>query len=286
MKIGYLGSGELGFLMLKYIDTNHDVVFVMTNAKSEELIRYSNKEQIPVYCGNPREPIARDFYSKFNIEILISINYLFLIDKPLINLPSKIAFNIHGSKLPKYRGRTPHVWAIINGEKFTAVTAHLIDEGCDSGEIISQKIIEIGTNETGNDLLLKFQKIYPTLIKEILDTLSEGQLTLIPQDESQATYFGVREPKDGRVDWNWQKERIYNWVRAQAYPYPGAFTYLGGEKIIIDKIAYTNHGFNYDMPNGLIISRQPILVKTNNGVIEILEIRNKIIQNIKEEKFS
>lgn len=286
MRIGYLGSGELGYLMLKFIDTGYDVVFVMTNAKSEEIIRFSNENQIPVYCGNPRESLAHDFYSKFNIEVLISVNYIFLIDRPLINLASKIAFNIHGSKLPKYRGRTPHVWAIINGEKYTGITAHLIDEGCDTGEIISQKIIEIGTNETGNDLLLKFKKVYPILIKNILDKLSKGQLSLTPQDESQATYFGPREPKDGRIDWNWQKERIFNWIRAQAYPYPGAFTYLDGKKIIIDKVVFSSIGYRSEMPNGLIISKKPFLVKTNNGVIELLKIRNEVNHNIKGEKFS
>jgi methionyl-tRNA formyltransferase len=86
--------------------------------------------------------------------------------------------------------------------------------------------------------------------------------------------FGKRTPEDGLIDWNWQKERIRNWVRAQAYPYPGAFTYYDKQKVIIDEVAYTNSGFNSNMKNGLILAVKPKLeVKTPNGALVINKMR-------------
>jgi len=91
----------------------------------------------------------------------------------------------------------------------------------------------------------------------------------MPQDESKATYFGKRTPDDGEINWYWQKERIRNWVRAQALPYPGAFTWVGQEKMIIDEIAFDDTGFHSDIPNGTVLSLSPVRVKTPNGVIRI-----------------
>jgi methionyl-tRNA formyltransferase len=95
------------------------------------------------------------------------------------------------------------------------------------------------------------------------------------QNNSNATYFGKRTPDDGEINWNWSKERIYNWVRAQSNPYPGAFAYLNGKKVIIDKVSFSEYGFEESMPNGLILKTTPeILVKTANGVIVLKRIRN------------
>src|SRR5690606_33504394 len=97
--------------------------------------------------------------------------YLFIIDKKIIDLATSIAFNIHGSLLPKYRGRTPHVWSIINNEKFTGITAHIIDEGCDTGDIIEQVKIKISKSDTGASLLEKYNLLYLPLIRSVLEKI-------------------------------------------------------------------------------------------------------------------
>ena len=189
---------------------------------------------------------------------------------------AKFAVNIHGSLLPRYRGRTPHVWAIINNETKTGVTAHLIDDGCDTGDIIKQKEVIIDNTDTGADILQKFNKLYVPLVDEILTDFERGSITPLPQNNKNATFFGKRTPNDGRINWGWQKERIRNWVRAQAYPYPGAFTYSEGldEKVIIDEVVFSDRGFNETDLNGLIVSLNPICVKTPNGILELRNIRN------------
>lgn len=274
MRLGILASGGLGFYVLQDLVESHEVIFAMTDKATQDIISFCKSEGIPCFQGNPRKGACETFIQDKAVDILISVNYLFLIEKELINLPGKMAFNIHGSLLPKYRGRTPHVWAIINNEKEAGITAHVIDEGCDTGDVLAQKSIPIETNDTGSDILKKYEQAYLPLIESVLNSLEEGNVKRISQDDSKATYFGKRTPDDGHINWHWQRERIFNWVRAQAHPYPGAFTYYQGEKITIDAIEFDNYGYSYDESDGKILSLNPIRVKTPNGVVLLKTLRH------------
>jgi methionyl-tRNA formyltransferase len=282
MTLGLLASGNLGKTILVFlIEKDYSIDFVFTDKNSIDIINICNENRIDLFIGNPRNNRCIEFIHNRKIDVLISINYLFIIEKELINLPSKIAFNIHGSLLPKYRGRTPHVWAIINNETITGITAHIMNEECDSGDIIHQIKVPIDRADTGATLLEKYKKLYIQMVIYVLDNIEKGNIILKHQNDSFATYFGKRTPEDGQINWNWQKERIYNWVRAQSFPYPGAFTMLKGQKIVVDKISYSEYGFNSNMPNGLILKNKPlILVKTPNGVVELTKIRNNQIVTI------
>ncbi len=276
MKLAILVSGGLGLQTLSKINEEYQVSCVLTDSKSPSIITYCEDKNIPVFKGNPRKGEGYNFLKSFDIDILTSINYLFLIEEDIINHPKQFAFNIHGSLLPKYRGRTPHVWAIINNENKTGITAHLIEKGCDTGSIISQIEIPINKKDTGAKMLEKYAEAYYPLVKKVLSTPNKNMLKLKVQEEDKATYFGKRTPDDGEIDWDWSKERIYNWVRAQANPYPGAFSFYEKEKIIIDEISFTDVGFHFQNENGLIIANEPkILIKTSNGVIGLETIRTE-----------
>lgn len=273
MRIGLLASGGLGLDVVNYFLGKSVLTFVMTDKKSTSIIELAKEKKLPCFVGNPREGRSQDFIKDKQIDVLISVNYLFLIEKDLIRLPEKMAFNIHGSLLPKYRGRTPHVWAIINNEVETGITAHLIDKDCDTGDIIEQIKIPIEKDDTGANILTKYSENYIPLIERVISKIEDGTLSLSPQDNSKATFFGKRTPEDGKINWNWQKERIRNWVRAQTFPYPGAFTFLDGKKIIIDEVVFDETGFEGAMANGLILSTDPFLVKSPNGVIRVNKFR-------------
>ncbi len=278
MKIGLLISGRLGLTLLNYIIDKYIIDFVMTDNKSDDIINKCKTEKIDIFIGNPRNGKCSSFISKREIDILASINYLFLIERELIELPKVLAFNIHGSLLPKYRGRTPHVWAIINNEIETGITAHIINKECDKGEIIEQIKIDIDGNDTGADILNRFESLYIPLFDSVIKNICNNTLKIKTQNENNATYFGKRTPEDGLINWSWQKERIRNWVRAQANPYPGAFTFYNNQKVVIDKIVFSDKGFSDNMPNGLIIDiNQNIYVKTPNGVVELVDVRTKNI---------
>ncbi len=285
--IGFLCSGELGLNTLKFLSREFIPQFIFTDNHSDGIIEFATNNGIPIFIGNPRKKDPSEFLKKFKTDIIFSVNYLFIVEKNILNHPKFYAINLHGSLLPKYRGRTPHVWAIINGEKETGITAHIMAEGCDTGDIVLQRVIQIGLNHTGADILKEFKTIYPEMIFKLIMQIKTNQLKCIKQDHSKATYFGKRTSIDGQINWNWQRERIYNWVRAQAYPYPGAYTMLRDQKIIIDQIIFSELGYENDMPNGLILRTDPtILVKTPNGVIELIKVRNdSMITVISKEIF-
>lgn len=270
-----LVSGDLGLEILENLYENIDVRLhsVFTDKKSEKIIDFCNKMRIPVFIGNPRNGKAQFFIKETEKpDILLSVNYLFLIERDLIEYPKNYAVNIHGSLLPKYRGRTPHVWAIINNEKQTGITAHIITEECDKGAIICQKIIPISINDTGGSILKIYKETYPVIINELIYKIQNNEINMIAQDEKKATYFPKRTPEDGEIDWSWQRERIYNWVRAMAPPeYPGAFFYLNKEKIIIEKAEFSECGFPLGTKDGEILyyNDKSYIIKTPNGCIKL-----------------
>lgn len=286
-KIIVFASGILGLKMLDYIKQISEIEFIATDSKSDGIIEFASQNDIEIFIGKPNknELILKLGNKKSNI--LLSINYLFLLEGKIFRL-FDYPINIHGSLLPKYRGRTPHVWAIINNESETGITAHFIEEGCDEGDIIIQKLIKIEDHYTGADLLNVFQNEYPKIIKRILELINKSHIIRIPQDSKFATSFPKREPDEGRLNWNWQKERIYNWVRALSHPYPGAFTYFNNEKIIIDEVSFSNFGFDSSLENGTIIyinnNNLPV-VKVQNGAIEIVKMRSYSSKFFKNKKF-
>ena len=276
MNLALFVSGGLGFKVLDHLkESGHSIKCVYTDSNSVEIIDTANASRLPVFIGNPRTERALRFIDDYAIDMILSVNYLFLIERSLFS-KGKLAVNIHGSLLPKYRGRSPHVWAIINNESQTGITAHLIDDGCDTGDIVKQKEVIIDYTDTGADILEKFKMLYVPLVDEILSDFEHGSIKPLPQNNKFATFFGKRTPDDGRINWHWHKERIRNWVRAQAYPYPGAFTYVEDRdvKVIIDEVDFSDRGFKETDRNGLIVSLNPICVKTPNGVLELRKIRN------------
>jgi len=278
LKIGVLCSGNLGLEIVEKIKKNYDVQCILTDKNSTGIIAYSKKRKIPHFIGNPRKNRGYTFIKDFGIDILISINYLFLIEEDIINHPTKLAFNIHGSLLPKYRGRTPHVWAIINGETEVGITAHIIDSGCDTGNIIKQIKIPVEEEDTGGMILEKYSSAYFPLVEKVLRSAESGELCEEEQDEEESTYFGKRTPQDGQINWNWKSERIRNWIRAQAYPYPGAFTFYKGQKVVLDKVSLNSKSYQKNIENGFVLEISPkLVVKTSDGSLIIESIRTKSV---------
>lgn len=268
MNFAFLVSGSLGFKILESSYACNEISFVMTDSQSDDIIQFCLKNSINYFVGNPRKNKASEFLKSNKADYLFSINYLFIVEADVFNSIKNYCINFHGSLLPKYRGRTPHVWAIINNEKITGITAHLMTENCDEGDIVYQKKIEIPSDITGGELLRIYMNQYPIIVEKVTNLIKTNSIHFTPQNNTLATWFGKRTAEDGKINWDWQKERIYNWVRAQAHPYPGSFTFLNGTKIIINAISFSEYGFDYSIPYGTILQggEKPI-VKTSNGAI-------------------
>ncbi|MGN0739652.1 MAG: methionyl-tRNA formyltransferase [Treponema sp.] len=285
LSICLLASGNLGLTLLNHIalKSNCAMHSVFTDKKSDGIISFCKENNIACFSGNPRGGVTANFRASLitRPDIILSVNYLFLIEKDLISYPIQYAVNVHGSLLPKYRGRTPHVWAIINGEKKTGITAHLITSECDKGAIIAQKEIPVSDSDTGGTILAKYKEFYPLLIDEVIKKILFGNLadSITEQDETMATYYPKRTPDDGKIDWNWQKERIYNWVRAMAPPeYPGAFFFDDGKKIIVQKIEFLQTGFPQGAENGKVIAqdKNSYIIKVPNGCVKAVVYSSEI----------
>lgn len=255
-KVIFCGFGKLGKDCMKAIlEKGYQIKYVMTHRENEvnSVDTFAQSEGIEYSYVDARKNL-RDLTEQIKSispDFLISVNYRYIIPKEIFTL-ADFALNIHGSLLPKYRGRTPHVWSIINGETESGITCHLIEESVDTGDIISQKVIPIEPKDTGYSLLKKFESEYPTLLIDSIEKLINGS-DLTKQDDKFASYYGKRSPDMGYIDFRKRANEVINFVRAQAEPYPGAYYYLlDGRKIIINRIAiHEINDFNTEI--GVII---------------------------------
>lgn len=254
-KIVFCGFGKLGKECMKAIlEKGYQIRYVMTHRENEKdsVDTFSQNMGIEYSYLDARKNVEKisEQLKIIKPDFLISVNYRYILPKEIYNL-ADFAINIHGSLLPKYRGRTPHVWSIINGEKESGITCHMIEETVDTGEIISQIVIPIEKDDTGYSLLKKFEANYPTILVDSIDKLlNENQLD--KQDENLASYYGKRTSDMGYIDFRKTASEVIDFVRAQSEPYPGAYYYLiDGRKIIINKIA-TCELIDLDIPIGVI----------------------------------
>lgn len=237
MNIIFAGFGKLGLSSLNLlIDAGYRVDYILTHKSTDDstsLTSVSEKNSIPYSTVDLRKnPEVKEKIIQRKADIFISINYRYIIEQEVLD-SFKIPMNIHGSLLPRYRGRTPHVWAIINGENQAGVTCHIMDAGVDTGPIIHQVPVPIDKDDSGADLLEKYEKVYPECLRRSLEKISQGYEPE-KQDHSQATYFGKRTPDMGYIDITKSKTDVLNFIRAQRKPYPGAYFYLSnGKRIII-----------------------------------------------------
>jgi methionyl-tRNA formyltransferase len=165
--------------------------------------------------------------------VIYSFSYRYLIPDRVLGLARLGAYNLHPSILPAYRGRAPVNWMLVNGEREAGVTLHLMVARADAGDIVGQRSIAI---DDGDNALTLYRKLVPLgveLINEMHPQIVAGNPRRRKMDISKGSYFGRRKPEDGRIDWRWPARRIFNLVRAVTHPYPGAFCFAGGRKLMV-----------------------------------------------------
>jgi len=166
-------------------------------------------------------------------DFIFSFYYRRLLPPSVLAAARRGALNLHGSLLPKYRGRCPVNWVLVHGERETGVTLHYMEKTADSGDIVEQRHVPITDDDTAHSLYGKLAVAAADLMRETYPALCAGTAPRIPQDAAAATYFGGRKPADGRIDWHQDARQVYNLIRAVAHPYPGAFTYWRGQQLFI-----------------------------------------------------
>jgi methionyl-tRNA formyltransferase len=167
--------------------------------------------------------------------ILFSFYYRRMVAPAILAIPPLGALNLHGSLLPRYRGRAPVNWVLAKGETETGVTLHYMTAKPDAGDIVAQRRVPIEFEDTAPVLFRKIVAAGRELLRDTLPLLREGKAPRIPQDLSRGSYCRGRRPEDGGIDWSRSAVEIHNLVRAVTRPYPGAFTSLGGRKLYVWK---------------------------------------------------
>lgn len=224
--------------------------------------------------SNGKDQKLEHFIRNVNPDLLLITDYRYLLPTSILNLAPLGVINLHPSLLPKYRGRAPINWAILNGETNLGLTAHFVDNGMDTGDIIEQVRFELKEEQNVGDALQILYPLYYQLTKRVLKYFRSGNVPRKSQDHSQATYFPRRRPEDGRICWNQSSDTIRNLVRAVSFPYPGAFTTLSNNKLIVWK-AQPSHltNSNKHLP-GTVIHAGPegIHVQCGKGILLLTQI--------------
>ena len=171
---------------------------------------------------------------KLEPELVFVVGWSQLVRAPLIELAREGVFGMHPTLLPRHRGRAPIPWAILSGLARTGVTLfEIVDDTADSGAIVGQAVVDIAPDETATTLFDRLAAAHVELIREYVPQLLERSAPRIPQDPRRASSWAKRTPADGIIDWETRARYLHDWVRAQTRPYPGAFTFLGDEKVVV-----------------------------------------------------
>ena len=217
-----------------------DVPLVVTHAADPAEKAFDNVEQFArqrgVEVAIPDDPNTADFVSRVTRtepDFVFSFYYRQLLAPALLAIPRRGALNMHGSLLPRYRGRVPVNWAVLHGEREAGATLHYMTERADAGDIVDQQAVPILPDDTAFEVMNKVTVAAEIVLARSLPALLRGDAPRQPQDASLATYFGRRRPEDGRIDWTQPAKAIHDLVRAVAPPYPGASTTIAGKAVRI-----------------------------------------------------
>ena len=184
---------------------------------------------IPVIM--PADPNAAETVAKVREcrpDFLFSFYFRNMLGAELLAIPSRGAYNMHGSLLPKYRGRAPVNWAVLHGENETGASLHKMVDKPDAGDLVAQEAVPILPNDTAHEVLQKVTCAAEICLYRVLPDLLTGEAVHSPLDLQQGSYYGRRRPEDGRIDWTRSAWGVHNLIRAVAAPYPGAFCDCNG----------------------------------------------------------
>ena len=196
----------------------------------ESVADLARTHHIPLITpDDPNDPATIETIRELNPEFLFSFYYRHMLGAELLALPSRGAYNLHGSLLPKFRGRVPINWAVILGETETGATLHAMTVKPDQGAIVAQERVSIGPDDTAFDVFQQVANAGVKALKYALGPLIAGQALHRAQNLAAGSYYRGRRPEEGRIDWRQPARTIHNLVRGVAPPYPGAFTILEGQ---------------------------------------------------------
>lgn len=281
MKLVIFGYHDIGYVCLKeLLDAGADVCLVVTHADSpNETIWFRSVRDLARERGVPviepadvNAPEIVEKVRRIGPDIIFSFYFRQMVKQELLDIPRVGAFNLHGSLLPRYRGRCPVNWVLVRGETETGMTLHRMELKPDRGAIVAQRRVPIEFSDGARTLFDRMTAAAAVLMRETWPLILKGRFSETPQDQRLATYFGGRSRKDGLIDWSKPATEIYNLVRAVTHPYPGAFSPCAGGTLLVwwaepDETAPTGGA----APGTVLPSRIPgaLEIATGRGILRV-----------------
>lgn len=244
MRVVMFGFQTWGHRTLQaLLASEHEVVLVVTHPRGEgayEKIWSDSVEDLARENGievvireRPEDQELLDKLESVDPDVIVACNWRTWIPPQVFALPKHGTLNVHDSLLPKYAGFSPLIWALLNDEKEVGVTAHMMDDTLDAGDIVLQRSVPVGPRDTTADLFAKTLELFGPITVDGLAEIASGRTDFVKQDRSQASFFHKRAEEDLRIDWTWTAEELDRLVRAQCAPYPSAFCFHRGQRLEI-----------------------------------------------------
>jgi len=277
MKAVVLAYGNIGCVGIKALQKHgFEIAAVFTHRDHpqetiwfDSVAELASEHRIPVFApADINHSLWVEKIRELSPDILFSFYYRNLIQRQILDIPNAGCLNLHGSFLPKYRGRAPINWVLVNGEKETGVTLHYMTPRPDDGDILAQERIGISDDDTALTLHRKVARAAVKLLDEVLPHIQNGTAPRIPQDHGKATYFGGRQPAEGAIDWFKTAREVRNLVRAVTKPFPGAFSFIGERKCFFWEAREVGLEAGGYLP-GTVISAKPLTIATGQNAIVV-----------------
>ncbi|NCO58926.1 MAG: bifunctional UDP-glucuronic acid oxidase/UDP-4-amino-4-deoxy-L-arabinose formyltransferase [Deltaproteobacteria bacterium CG_4_8_14_3_um_filter_51_11] len=277
MKAVVLAYHDMGCAGIEALLNNRfDILAVFThkddpgeNVWFHSVAELAASKGIPVFAPEDiNHPLWAERIKALAPDIIFSFYYRKMLKKSILSIPHRGCINLHGSLLPKYRGRCPVNWAIINGETQTGVTLHYMTPRQDDGDILDREVVIIDYEDTARSLFEKMTAAATILLERALPLIKEGKAGRAPQDNAAASAFGGRRPEDGEIQWHKMARGVRNLVRAVTRPYPGAFSHLGDRKCIFWQVSEADV-IKEDILPGTVITTSPFLIACGTGALRV-----------------
>ena len=273
---------DVGYVCLELLlELGAEIAAVFTHADDpneriwfRSVRNLAEQRGIPVFTTEQFDAAAIDRLRGWAPDFLFSFYYRRMLPTAVLETARRGAFNLHGSLLPRYRGRCPVNWVLINDERETGVTLHHMVAKPDAGDVVAQRRVPISDDDTAYTLYGKQTAAAIELMRDIYPRLCDGTAPRIVQDTSQATYFGGRRPADGVIDWRRSARQIYNLVRAVTHPYPGAFTHWRGQPLMVWRAVVSDAPRADRSPGTVLQIDNGLVVQTGSGALRALHVQS------------